>query len=116
METLLYIAFWAGLIFLMTRFGCGAHVPGHGHGHHRAATSDDEARDSEALRWVPPETDIDPVCGKTVHTDAAKPSVHDGLVYYLCSRECREQFEAAPELYVGPNADEQVGRLDHAHG
>ena len=26
MEALLYLALWGGLIFLMMRFGCGAHV------------------------------------------------------------------------------------------
>lgn len=115
MEALVYFAVWAGFIFLMMRFGCGAHILGHGHGRH-GATNGDDGRESETLRWVPPETDIDPVCGKTIHTDKAKPSVHDGMVYYLCSRECREQFEAAPALYVGSRADEQAGQLDHVHG
>ncbi len=31
MEALLYFAVWAAFIFLMMRFGCGAHVMGHGH-------------------------------------------------------------------------------------
>lgn len=48
--------------------------------------------------------DIDPVCGKTVSTDEAKPSVHSGSVYYFRSSECREIFEAAPGKYVGPHA------------
>lgn len=43
---------------------------------------------------------MDPVCGKTVSTETAKPSVHDGHVYYFCSRDCRERFEAAPEQYL----------------
>ena len=101
MEALIYFAFWAGLIFLMMRFGCGAHVLGHGsrsgHGGDRARPENDDT-----LRWVPPERDVDPVCGKVVTTERAKPSVHDGHVHYFCSRECREAFESAPELYVGP--------------
>ncbi len=72
--------------------------------------------DREQLRWVPPETDVDPVCGKTVHTQGAKSAVHDGTVYYFCSRECREQFEAAPHLYVGTQAHPQPKQMDHAHG
>jgi hypothetical protein len=32
METLIYFALFAGLFFLMMRFGCGSHVMGHGHG------------------------------------------------------------------------------------
>jgi YHS domain-containing protein len=114
MEALLYFAFWAGLIYLMMRFGCGAHVMGHGHGH-RGAVDKDAPRNPEGLRWTPPETDIDPVCGKSVRSDRAKSSVYDGLVYYFCSRECRERFEAAPQLYVGPKADQQSKQMDHAH-
>ncbi|MCK9994604.1 MAG: hypothetical protein Dbin4_03124 [Alphaproteobacteria bacterium] len=34
MNSLLYFALWAGLIFVMMRFGCGAHIMGHG-GHRR---------------------------------------------------------------------------------
>ena len=33
MEALVYFAVWAALIFVMMRFGCGAHVLGHGHHH-----------------------------------------------------------------------------------
>jgi YHS domain-containing protein len=112
-EALLYFALWAGIIFLMMRFGCGAHVMGHGD--RRAdGKSIDGASGSGDLRWVPPAKDIDPVCGKTVSTDKAKPSVYDGRVYYFCSRECRELFEAAPDLYVG---DGETGptKLEHSH-
>ena len=113
MSSLIYFLVWGGLIFLMLRFGCGAHVMGHGrhgtgHGHEKAA--DDQ------LRWTPPDRDTDPVCGKTVRTADAKPSVYGGLVYYFCSRECRERFEAAPQLYVGPGAAGPSQQLDHAHG
>ena len=115
MEALVYFALWAGLIFLMMRFGCGAHVMGHGH-EQRGAGDKEAPRNSERLRWVPPETDIDPVCGKMVRTDQAKSSVHDGTVFYFCSRECRERFEVAPHVYVGPKADQQSKQKDHAHG
>jgi YHS domain-containing protein len=115
MEALLYFALWAGLILLMMRFGCGAHVMGHGHGQH-GAQGKDNSWGYDQLRWVPPKTDVDPVCGKTVHTQGAKSAVHDGMVYYFCSRECREQFEAAPHLYVGAQAHPQSKQMDHAHG
>ncbi len=111
MEALLYFVFWAGRAFLMMRLGCGAHVMGHGHGHRDADSKSERGTD---LRWVPPEQDIDPVCGKTVATDKAKPSVHDGYVYYFCSRECREAFEAAPELYVGGGGS-STKELEHSH-
>jgi len=109
MSALFWFIVWAALIFLMMRFGCGAHVMGHGHGH---AT---EHRDGK-LRWEPPATDRDPVCGKTVKTAGAKPSVFDGLVYYFCSRECREVFEAAPHLYTGGNTPSEQGTLESQHG
>ena len=113
MDTLLWFAVWAGLFFLMMRFGCGAHVMGHGHGQHDGK---DTPSDRERLRWVPPETDVDPVCGKTVHTDKAKSVVHDGTVYYFCSSECRDRFEAAPQLYVGPKANQEPKQMEHSHG
>jgi YHS domain-containing protein len=114
MEALLYFAVWAAFIFLMMRFGCGAHVMGHGHhGPMKNGREDRSAPDS--LRWVPPKEDMDPVCGKTVRPENAKPSVHDGYVYYFCSRECREAFEAAPHLYVGPEAEASGKKLEHSH-
>ena len=62
-------------------------------------------------------SDVDPVCGKTVRTDRAKPSVFAGTVYYFCSRECRERFEAAPELYVPGAVDGAPAREeDHVNG
>ncbi len=111
MEALIYYALWAGLIVLMMRLGCGAHVMGHGHAHGHADSKSERRTD---LRWVPPTQDVDPVCGKTVATDKAKPSVFDGYVYYFCSRECREVFEAAPELYVGGGGS-NTKELEHSH-
>ncbi|MDA1098589.1 MAG: YHS domain-containing protein [Proteobacteria bacterium] len=113
MGTLLYFAMWAGLIFLMMRFGCGAHIMGHGHGNKHAKTGPGNA-DDPGLRWVPPKQDIDPVCGKTVTTDKAKPSVYAGNVYYFCARECREVFEAAPNLYLDGDHPDQK-KLEHSH-
>ena len=113
MEALLYFAFWAGLIFLMMRFGCGAHIMGRGHGEDRA-DGESGKRDNAALRWVPPETDVDPVCGKTVTPDKAKPTLHAGNVNNFCSRDCREDFEAAPHHYVDDD-DADRPRLEHSH-
>jgi YHS domain-containing protein len=115
MEALVWFAIWAGLIFLMMRFGCGAHVMGHGHGQH-SRHGEDTPSDRERLRWVPPAMDIDPVCGKSVHTDQAKSAVLDGTVYYFCSNECRDRFEAAPQSYVGPKAKQEPKQVEHTHG
>ena len=112
MEALIYFVLWAVLIFVMMRVGCGAHVMGRRTGPAHGAHPRDDGPGE--LRWVPPPQDTDPVCGKTVGTDRAKPSVHDGQVYYFCSRECREAFEAAPELYLGGNGS-GPSRLEHSH-
>jgi YHS domain-containing protein len=111
MEALFYFAIWTGLIFLRMRIGCGAHVTGHSHGQAGGAAGNVESR---KFRWMPPEHDTDPVCGKRVTTNNAKPSVHDGKVYYFCSRDCREIFEAAPELYLGGKYPGQ-SELEHSH-
>ncbi len=113
MEGLIYFLFWAGLFLLMMRIGCGAHVMGK----HKHKTAEGDAEPGEApVRWVPPETDVDPVCGKTVRTDSAKSSVHDGSVYFFCSRDCREQFEAAPDSYVGTRHPAFDGTRESTHG
>lgn len=113
MEALIYFALWAGAIFLMMRFGCGAHVMGHGNSGDKV--HDSHAGGDEVPRWIPPEKDKDPVCGKTVPTNTAKPSVYDGFVYYFCSRDCREVFEAAPDLYVVGAAGQGEKRLEESH-
>lgn len=116
MHALFYFLIWAVIIFVMMRFGCGAHVMGHSHGKAKHGDGDRKALGEAAgLRWIPPAKDLDPVCGKTVSTNAAKPSIHDGSVYYFCSRECREIFEAAPEQYVRPGAETPPPQLENRH-
>ena len=114
MEALLYFAVWAGLIFLIMRFGCGAHVMGHDHGGKRT-DGGDASTGGQEMRWVPPRKDVDPVCGTTVPTDAAKSSIFEGNVYYFCSRECREIFEAAPEHYLGRGVSQDPRQLEQSH-
>lgn len=116
MNALFYFLIWAVIIFVMMRFGCGAHVMGHGHSKAKHGGENQEGQDEdEGLRWIPPTKDVDPVCGKTISTNAAKPSVHGGTVYYFCSRECREIFEAAPEQYIGPHTKGLPPQLEHSH-
>lgn len=110
-DVILQLLLWGGLLFVMMRFGCGSHLFGHGHAHshargHNAADQPQAGHvgtspsNSEELVWTAPDQDKDPVCGKEIRTAGAKSSVHDGWVYYFCSRECREAFEAAPETYL----------------
>ncbi len=113
MELLVTIAIWAGFFYLMMRFGCGSHLMGGGHKPGDAKETPAKGDTSE-LRWVPEEKDTDPVCKKTVATSTAKPSVYAGKVYYFCSRDCREVFEAAPELYANSD-DKTQKRMEHAH-
>lgn len=113
METLLYFVIWAGLIFLMMRFGCGPHITGKDGA--KGGEQGDDAAGSRALRWIAPPRASDPVCGKTVATATAKPSVFDGDVYYFCSRECREIFEAAPHVYLHAERRGDDRQLEQSH-
>jgi YHS domain-containing protein len=116
MEALLYFAFWAGLIFLMMRFGCGSHVMGHGEGHenHAAGENRPEAESGD-LRWQPPEKVKDLICGKMIKTATAKSSVLNGFVYYFCSNECREQFETRMAALGKASGAKQPDQLEHSH-
>ena len=113
METLFYIALWGALIFLMMRFGCGSHVMGHGHGGHGRHSTDGTSK-SAGTRWVPPDKDVDPVCGMTVATKDAKSTVYDGAVYYFCSPDCRDKFEASPASHLASSGQPQ--HREHHHG
>lgn len=113
MESLLSYLLWVGLMVFIIRIGRDAQS----RALERARLLMIGAANAEAnhdLRWVPPEKDVDPVCVKTVTTAKAKPSVHDGQIYYFCSRECREVFEAAPHLYEGHRHASQP-ELGHSH-
>lgn len=113
MDTLLSFLFWAAITFLIIRLGNTSGLTVRGRS--RLAPSGGPSKsDGAQLRWVPPPKDVDPVCGKTVTTDTAKPSVRAGNVFYFCSRECREVFEAAPHLYVG-DGDAGQRNLEHSH-
>ena len=93
MESIIYFLFWAGLIFIMMRFGCGSHVMGHGK--------------SGASRGEP---------SGSVQPRTAKSAVHDGHVYYFCSRECRERFEAAPDSYLAAAVPASLDMREQADG
>lgn len=126
MESLFPYLLWGGLFFLMMRFGCGSHMFGHrhgdqaqaGHGGHDGGqshgccgpspTASAEGQKGSQTHDIPPAMHRDPVCGKSVATDTAKTSVHAGTVYYFCSRDCREIFEAAPETYLVDSTDNLV--------
>ena len=101
-ENVLYYLFLAGRFFVMMRFGCGAHIMGHGQ-HHAAM---------QALQL---ENDTDPVCGMSVKTTTAKTAAWQGRVYHFCSRTCREKFEATPATYARAAAPDTNQKEKH-HG
>lgn len=113
MQTVLYLLFWAGLFFVMMRFGCGAHMGGH----HRHSSHGD-AGDERGLQL--PSESRDPVCGMTVQTAGAKTSVWQGKAYYFCSNDCRDKFEAAPQSWLdrpaSANSETGVHREGMGHG
>ncbi len=115
MESLIYGLFWAGIVFLLLRFGQGAHAIGNGHGQHGTPAEGSE-RNPKQLGWTAPKTALDPVCGKTVQTSAAKSSINDGAVHYSCSRECRERFEVGPNFYLGQTPKAPAEAMSHDHG
>lgn len=43
MPTYLYFLLWGAFFFMMMRFGCGAHIMGHGHGHRHGGNKPDDA-------------------------------------------------------------------------
>ena len=105
-QTIFYFLIWGVLIFVMMRFGCGAHVMGHGsHGGHGHSGGGD-------TRVNVPESAIDPVCRMTVAWRDAKTAVYDGSIYYFCSEKCRAQFEASPSTFLSATPAE----ASHAGG
>jgi YHS domain-containing protein len=47
-------------------------------------------------------TAVDPVCGMDVTTTSSTERLEKaGHVYFFCSAECREQFEASPDDFDG---------------
>ena len=46
MPTYLYFLLWGAFFFMMMRFGCGAHIMGHGHGRRHGANKPDDASSS----------------------------------------------------------------------
>jgi len=45
---------------------------------------------------------IDPVCGMEVDEQTAQhKAIHEGTTYLFCSKDCKDEFEAAPEDYIG---------------
>ena len=49
---------------------------------------------------------IDPVCGMEIDENTSKEkAIHEGTTYYFCSKDCRDEFQASPEDYIGGEAE-----------
>ena len=88
MQGFLSLLVFAGLFFLMMRFGCGAHVV-HGRHDEHGGTGPTDAKGG----------DIDPVCGMPVPADSGYAKMYQGTLYRFCSRNCLDKFDADPRQY-----------------
>ena len=61
MNSPIYFLLWAGLFFVMMRFGCGAHVMGHGHGQADSRTDGHDTSTNYGQLAAPPGKAVDPV-------------------------------------------------------
>jgi YHS domain-containing protein len=88
MEGMLSFLLFAGVFYLMMRFGCGTHMLHGGHDHR-------EKHNQPIDKHV-----VDPVCGKQLEAEQGYGKIHDGTLYRFCSRDCLDAFEAAPDKYM----------------
>ncbi|ALP53762.1 metal ion permease [Candidatus Tenderia electrophaga] len=91
MDGLLTFLIFAGLFYVMMRFGCGAHMV-HGHGDHSGHGSGGGKH-------------IDPVCGMEVEVDKGYGKMYEGTLYRFCSKSCLDKFDANPEQYPNKPPD-----------
>jgi YHS domain-containing protein len=88
MEGLVTLLLYAGLFYVMMRFGCGAHMV-HGHGGH--GYRDNAGTGGSAA---------DPICGMVVDDEHGYRKMYDGRPYRFCSRACLDKFETDPRRYA----------------
>ena len=89
---------FAGLFYLLMRFGCGAHMVHGGHGGH--AGHDGHMSHGDGAAPV-----TDPVCGMPVPATQGYSEVHEGTEYRFCSRNCLYKFDAEPAHYLSQKGD-----------
>jgi len=63
-----------------------------------------------------PPTEVDPVCGMTVHAEKALAGQHAGHQYHFCSEHCRTAFAAAPDRYTSASSSGEPGHHHGDHG
>lgn len=102
MDLIFPILLFTAFLYLMMRYGCGAHMRGGGcghssHGHGNAQTNEDSggldvSKAKEMTR--------DPVCLMRIDNALASDSMRYGAeTYYFCSKECHRQFQERPDYF-----------------
>ena len=86
MDRIFSFLLFAGLFYVMMRFGCGAHAV-HGHHHHHGQG------ESGALVK-------DVVCGMEVVPDTGYSEKYRSREYRFCFRKCLDQFDANPQQFA----------------
>jgi len=100
MEGLFTLLLYAGLFYLMMRFGCGAHMV-HGRGEHGGHGEHGKSEEAGHGQHAPAASrSIDPVCGMEVAPDKGYTKMYAGREYRLCSRACLDKFDARPQQYA----------------
>ena len=98
MDGLLSLLIFAGIFYLMMRFGCGSHM---GYGKHGG----DTRQGGGSVKH------IDPVCGMEVDMEQGYGKMHEGQLRRFCSRSCLDKFEADPDRYINPTAHSTGGAI-----
>jgi YHS domain-containing protein len=101
MGGLFALLLFAGLFYVMMRWGCGAHaVHGRGGASHAAHLADAAYQGGQDVPRSAAPKNEDPVCGRIVAADAGYTVTHAGREYRLCSRACVDTFESDPNRYA----------------
>ncbi|HEV2522405.1 MAG TPA: YHS domain-containing protein [Candidatus Acidoferrales bacterium] len=95
MRGLLPLLFYAGIFYLMMRFGCGAHMVHGGHSGH--GDGEHEGHSGHGTQEGPAK---DPVCGMQLEPGQGYTKNHAGRELHFCSRKCLDKFEAEPQRYL----------------
>ncbi len=97
MESIIWFLVIGGLFYFMMKYGCGAHMGGHG-GHRE--NHEGHAGHGEGPPTVSQKVK-DPVCGMEIDKDGAYAMVtRQGRQVYFCSEACHNQFNQEPEKYL----------------
>jgi YHS domain-containing protein len=94
MESIIWFLIIGALFYFMMRFGCGAHIGGHGGGHEGHGRMEEEAPTSSSRVK-------DSVCRMEIDKDRAVAMIRrDGRQIYFCSENCQNKFNEEPKKYL----------------